>query len=95
MSWRPTVNIWAAYHRGDNFDLMAPQNAKRRIEVGDEVIRHVGPMIRIPCRVVEDRGNLGVGGARVLGLMCDMGEEAHEVYRETAEHKLELVERAA
>jgi hypothetical protein len=69
---------------------MTPVNA-RRIEVGDQVVVVAG-RIRIPGRVVEDRGNLGVGGARVLGLRTDMGEGAENRYSEAPEYKLELVE---
>jgi hypothetical protein len=68
---------------------------KHRIEVGDDVLLHVGTVIRIPSRVVEDRGNLGVGGARVLGIVSDLGLGARDIYRETAEQNLELVEPAA
>jgi hypothetical protein len=71
---------------------MTPQKAQRRIEVGDEVILHVGPIIEIPSRVVEDRGIIGSDGARILGILSDLGEGARDVYRETAEENLEIVD---
>jgi hypothetical protein len=73
---------------------MAGKRRKHRIEVGDRIVVVAG-FLRIRGQVVEDRGNLGVNGARVLGIVSDLGEGAHDVYRETAEHKLELVEPAA
>jgi hypothetical protein len=69
---------------------MTPVNA-RRIEVGDQVIVVAG-QLRIPGRVVQDRGNFGPGGARVLGLITDMGLGAENRYSETTERRLELVE---
>ena len=70
---------------------MASRSPKRRVEVGDQVVVVAGNL-RIPGRVVEDRGNLGVGGERVLGLRTDMGEGAENRYSEAAEHKLRVVE---
>ncbi|MBS1886438.1 MAG: hypothetical protein JSU06_04540 [Actinobacteria bacterium] len=68
---------------------MAPRTTNQRIEVGDDVVLPVG-RLRLPSRVIEDRGNLGVNGERILRIVTDLGEGAHDIEREVPEDVLEL-----
>jgi hypothetical protein len=62
----------------------------------------VGDRVRIPfgsefveARVVEDRGNLGVGGKRVYGVRFRVDDVSDEIYTERDVDQLTLVARAA
>jgi hypothetical protein len=63
--------------RGDTVDeVMTPKTAKRKQrravpEVGSIVGVRMGAKV-VPARVIEDRGNLGVGGRRIVRLEVDM-----------------------
>jgi hypothetical protein len=73
---------------------MTSHDTQRRIEVGDKVMIVAG-RTRIPARVIEDRGNLGPEGERVLAVLADLGEGARDMYREHPEFRFKLIEPAA
>jgi hypothetical protein len=66
------------------------RSAGRRIRVGDEVVYDSG-LHRWRAIVIEDRGNLGVGGRRIwrIRTLSDSPGAEHEV--ETPEDELTLV----
>jgi hypothetical protein len=68
---------------------MAEAKRTHRIEVGDEVVMPIGKL-RFPSRVIEDRGNLGVNGERVLRIRSFFSEELGHVEREVEEEILLL-----
>lgn len=68
---------------------MAPVTAKRKIEVGQAVVLPIGRN-RLRGRVIEDRGNLGVHGERILRIEVDLGDGVPPGEHEVPESELEL-----
>lgn len=70
---------------------MAPVTAKRKskIKVGQSVVLPIGRN-RLRGRVVEDRGNLGVHGERILRIQGDQGDGVPPSEYEVPEGELEL-----
>jgi hypothetical protein len=70
--------------------LVRAAPSKRRIGVGDQVKFKEGPA-RWRARVVEDRGNLGVGGRRIMRVVVVSDGTDDPVEFELSEDHLELV----
>lgn len=68
---------------------MAPVKIKPRIDVGQQVLLPIGRN-RLHGRVVEDRGNLGVRGERILRVQVDQGDDVPPSEYEVPEGELEL-----
>ena len=69
---------------------MAPTTAKHRIEVGQEVFLPIGRN-RLRGRVIEDRGNLGLHGERILRVEIDQGDDVPPSEHEVPEAELEPI----
>lgn len=72
-----------------------PRTVKNRIEVGDRVVIATHPSTPI-ARVIEDRGNLGVGGRRIvrIRLLPEEPDPEDDIELEIAEADLRLADPA-
>ena len=70
---------------------MAPVTAKPKISVGQSVVLPVGRN-RLRGRVIEDRGNLGVHGERILRVQVDLGDGVPPAEHEVPEGELQVAD---
>lgn len=69
---------------------MTTSSAKRPLKVGDKVLLPIGRK-PFPGVVIEDRGNLGVHGERILRLEVNMGFGAEATECEVSEDQLDAL----
>jgi hypothetical protein len=72
----------------------SPPKKPGRFRVGDRVRVPFGGE-SIEATIVEDRGNLGVGGMRIYGICFRVDDVTEERYTERDEDQITLVARAA
>ncbi len=69
---------------------MTPVTTKAKIGIGQVVLLPIGKN-RLRGRVVEDRGNLGLHGERILRVLVDQGDDVPPSEHEVPEGELQLV----
>ncbi|MGE0791927.1 MAG: hypothetical protein AB7S26_40005 [Sandaracinaceae bacterium] len=67
----------------------------RQLVVGDKVTFDYGGGLMVAGVVVEDRGNIGVGGRRLLRVRMDVEVGAEPMFIELPDSALTIVKRVA
>jgi hypothetical protein len=70
------------------------QPPKRRFRVGDQIAFTWGPGDKVPGVVIEDRGNLGLGGRQIVRFRATLSPGTEPVEMEFDEDEVELVKAA-